>query len=150
VMKESARIALSHLKANYVRYHINPKELDKYDIHIHFPSGAVPKDGPSAGIVLTTALASLFTGKKVRHDIAMTGEVTLVGKVLPIGGLKEKILVAKRAGIRQFILFKENMESLSDFPADILDGMDITYVDEVKEVLAKVLIDNFITWKKLA
>lgn len=150
VMKESARIALSHLKANYVRYHINPKELDKYDIHIHFPSGAVPKDGPSAGIVLTTALASLFTGKKVRHDIAMTGEVTLVGKVLPIGGLKEKILAAKRAGIRQLVLPKENMESLSDFPAEILDGMDITYVDEVKEVLSKVLIDNPLTRKKLA
>ncbi|MDP2173268.1 MAG: endopeptidase La [Candidatus Cloacimonadaceae bacterium] len=149
VMKESARIALSHLKANYQRYHINPKELEKLDIHIHFPSGAVPKDGPSAGIVLTTALASLFTGKKVRHDIAMTGEVTLVGKVLPIGGLKEKMLAARRAGIRQLILPKENMETLSDFSPDILEGMDITYVEDVKEVLAKVLIDNPLKRKEL-
>jgi len=141
VMKESARIALSHLKANYLRYQINPKELEKYDIHIHFPAGAIPKDGPSAGITLTTALASLFTQKKVRHDIAMTGEVTLLGKVLPIGGLKEKMLAAKRAGIHKLILPKENEETLSDFPTDILSGMEITFVDEVSEVLDLVLMD---------
>jgi len=141
VMKESARIALSHLKANYLRYQINPKELEKYDIHIHFPAGAIPKDGPSAGITLTTALASLFTQKKVRHDIAMTGEVTLLGKVLPIGGLKEKMLAAKRAGIHKLILPKENEETLSDFPSDILSGMEIVFVDEVGEVLNLVLMD---------
>lgn len=141
VMKESARIALSHLKANYQRYHINPKDLDKYDIHIHFPSGAVPKDGPSAGIALTTALASLFTGRKVKHDVAMTGEVTLTGKILGIGGLKEKMLAAKRAGIHKLILPRENEETLSDLPADILEGMDITFVDEVKDVFPLVLLD---------
>jgi ATP-dependent Lon protease len=141
VMKESARIALSHLKANSARYKINPRELERYDIHIHLPSGAVPKDGPSAGVTLTTALASLFTGKKVRHDIAMTGEMTLTGKVLAIGGLKEKMLAAKRAGIRKLIIPKENEESLSDFPPDILDGMEITFVEQVSEVLDRILID---------
>jgi len=140
VMKESARIALSHLKANYQKYGINPRELEKYDLHIHFPSGAVPKDGPSAGITLTTALASLFTGRKVKHDLAMTGEITLTGKVLGIGGLKEKVLAAKRAGISQLILPRENEETISDFPPDILAGMQITWVDNVEDVLDLVLL----------
>ncbi len=141
VMKESARIALSHLKTNHKKYGIDPKKLEKADIHIHFPSGAVPKDGPSAGITLTTSLASLFTGRKVKHDIAMTGEVTLLGKVLGIGGLKEKLLAAKRAGINKVIIPKENEETLSDFPQDILKDMEINYVEEVKEVLDMVLLD---------
>ncbi|MBW6514182.1 MAG: endopeptidase La [Candidatus Syntrophosphaera sp.] len=141
VMKESARIALSHLKANYQKYGIDPRELEKYDIHIHFPAGAVPKDGPSAGITLTTALASLFTGRKVKHDIAMTGEVTLTGKVLGIGGLKEKILAAKRAGINKLIVPRENEETLSDFPRDILEGMEINFVDDVKDALDMVLLE---------
>lgn len=140
VMKESARIALSHLKANHVKYGINPSDLEKIDIHIHFPSGAVPKDGPSAGIALTTALASLFTGRKVKHDVAMTGEVTLTGKVLGIGGLKEKMLAAKRAGINHLILPRENEETISDFAPDILAGMEITWVDNVKDVLDVVLL----------
>ncbi len=141
VMKESARIALSHLKTNSKKYGIDPKKLDKADIHIHFPSGAVPKDGPSAGITLTTALASLFTGRKVKHDIAMTGEVTLLGKVLGIGGLKEKLLAAKRAGICKVIVPKENKETLSDFPGDILEGMQISFVEEVQQVLDMVLME---------
>ncbi|NLW19233.1 MAG: endopeptidase La [Candidatus Cloacimonetes bacterium] len=140
VMKESARIALSHLKANAQLYGIDPREFEKIDLHIHFPAGAVPKDGPSAGITLTTALASFFTGCKVKHDLAMTGEVTLTGKVLPVGGLKEKILAAKRAGIKQLILPRENEESISDFTADILEGMQIFWVDTVKEVLDQVLL----------
>lgn len=140
VMKESARIALSHLKANHQKYGIDPRELEKFDIHIHFPSGAVPKDGPSAGITLTTALASLFTGRKVKHDLAMTGEITLTGKVLGIGGLKEKMLAAKRAGITQLILPRENEETISDFTPDILAGIKITWVENVKEVLDMVLL----------
>lgn len=140
VMKESARIALSYLKANHARYHINPKDFGIYDVHIHFPSGAVPKDGPSAGVTLTTALASLFTGRAVRHDIAMTGEVTLLGKVLPIGGLKEKILAAKRAGIRHLVLPEENRESLEDVSPATLENMQIEFVGEVPEVLAKLLL----------
>ncbi|NLN84737.1 MAG: endopeptidase La [Candidatus Cloacimonetes bacterium] len=142
VMKESARIALSHLKANAHFYGIEPHKFEKYDLHIHIPAGAVPKDGPSAGITLTTALASLFTGRKVKHDLAMTGEVTLTGKVLPVGGLKEKILAAKRAGIKQLILPRENQESISDFAPDILEGMQIIWVDTVKEVLDKVLLPS--------
>ncbi len=140
VMKESARIAVSFLKANYKRYKIDPKEFEKHDVHIHFPSGGVPKDGPSAGVTLTTALASLFAGQKVRHDVAMTGEVTLTGKVLEIGGLKEKMLAARRAGIRKLIIPRGNKESLADFPPDLLQDMDITFVDEVNEVMDLILL----------
>lgn len=140
VMKESARIALSYLKANSGRYNINPKDLEKYDIHVHLPAGAVPKDGPSAGITLTVVLASLFTQRKVRHDIAMTGEVTLTGKVLGIGGLKEKILAAKRAGIRNLIIPRENEETLSEISADILEDMNIMFVDKIKDVFSLVFL----------
>jgi len=142
VMKESARIAVSYLKANHLAFHINPKDFETNDIHIHFPSGAVPKDGPSAGITLTIALASLFTNQKVRHDIAMTGEITLQGKILAIGGLREKLLAAKRAGIRKVVLPEENRETLSDFPADILDGMDINFVSEISQAMKILLIPN--------
>ncbi|PKN74723.1 MAG: endopeptidase La [Candidatus Cloacimonetes bacterium HGW-Cloacimonetes-2] len=140
VMKESAKIAISYLKANHSAYGINTKDFGAYDVHIHFPSGAVPKDGPSAGVTLATALASLFRQRKVRHDIAMTGEITLHGEVLPIGGVKEKLLSAKRAGITQVILPKENEETLADFPADILQGMQISFVSKISEVLDKLLI----------
>ena len=142
VMKESARIAVSYLKANHSVFIIPPKLFETSDIHIHFPSGAVPKDGPSAGLTLTVALASLFTGQKVRHDIAMTGEITLEGKVLAIGGLKEKLLAAKRAGIKRVVIPEENRETLSDFPADILAGMEITYVQEIQEAIKILLIPN--------
>lgn len=140
VMKESARIALSHLKAHHKAYHIDFKEFDKFDIHIHFPAGAVPKDGPSAGVALTTALASLFTGKKVHHNIAMTGEVTLTGRVLPIGGLKEKLLAAKRAGIKRVLIPEENRETLSDFPPDIMENLTVEFVDHVRDVFPILLM----------
>ncbi len=140
VMKESARIAISYLKAHYQQYKINPKDFSTFDMHIHFPAGAVPKDGPSAGITLTTALASLFMQRKVRHDIAMTGELTLQGKVLPIGGLKEKMLAAKRAGIHKLIVPEENRESIAEFSAEILSGMDISFVTDVSQVLEKVVM----------
>ena len=142
VMKESARIAVSYLKANHLKYHINPKDFENNDVHIHFPSGAVPKDGPSAGITLTVALASLFTNHKVRHDIAMTGEITLQGKILGIGGLKEKLLAMRRAGIKKVVLPDENKETMSDFPADILEGLEITFVKEISEAIAILLIPN--------
>jgi len=142
VMKESARIAVSYLKANHSTYLIPPKMFETGDIHIHFPSGAVPKDGPSAGLTLTVALASLFTAQKVRHDIAMTGEITLQGKVLAIGGLKEKLLAARRAGIKKVVIPEENRETLSDFPADILEGMEIMYVTEIHEAIKILLIPN--------
>ncbi|HQB49049.1 MAG: endopeptidase La [Candidatus Cloacimonetes bacterium] len=142
VMKESARIAVSYLKANHSTYMIPPKLFETGDIHIHFPAGAIPKDGPSAGLTLTVALASLFTGQKVRHDIAMTGEITLQGKVLAIGGLKEKLLAARRAGIKRVVIPEENRETLSDFPMDILEGMEITYVKEIYEAIKILLIPN--------
>lgn len=142
VMKESARIAMSYLKANQTKLKISPKDIEKYDIHIHFPAGSVPKDGPSAGVTLTTSLASLFMQKKVRHDIAMTGEITLLGKVLPIGGLKEKLLAAKRAGIRHVIVPEENRDSISDIDQSIVENMQITYVSDVAEILKMVLISK--------
>jgi len=140
VMKESARIAISYLKANSKKYKLDPKDFDKHDIHVHFPAGAVPKDGPSAGVTLVTSLASLFMQKRVRHDIAMTGEITLLGKVLPIGGLKEKLLAAKRAGIRHVIVPAENEESLSEIDSNITENIRITYVKDVSEILKIVLI----------
>ncbi|PKN79329.1 MAG: endopeptidase La, partial [Candidatus Cloacimonetes bacterium HGW-Cloacimonetes-1] len=140
VMKESAKIAVSYLKSNHTKYNIDPKDFESYDIHIHFPSGAVPKDGPSAGVTLTTTLASLFTQQQVKHNVAMTGEMTLLGKVLPIGGIKEKLLAAKRAGIFSVLLPLENKEDISELEADILDGMELSYVDEVTQVLEKVLL----------
>jgi ATP-dependent Lon protease len=140
VMKESARIALSYLKSNHQKYGINPKDFEKNDVHVHFPSGAVPKDGPSAGVTLTTSLASLFMQKKVRHDIAMTGEVTLLGKVLAIGGLKEKMLAAKRAGIKEIIVPEENRESVEEIDDDIKNGMTVHYAEDVSQILKMVLI----------
>ena len=148
-MKESARIALSYLKANSDRYNINPKDFGKYDIHVHFPAGAVPKDGPSAGITLTVVLASLFTQRKVRHDIAMTGEITLTGRVLGIGGLKEKMLAAKRAGIRNLIIPRENEETLSDISADILEDMKIIFVDKLKDVFSLVFLPEAVPKMKM-
>jgi ATP-dependent Lon protease len=139
VMKESARIALSYLKANCQKYKINPKDFEKFDVHVHFPAGAVPKDGPSAGVTLTTSLASLFMQRKVRHDIAMTGEITLLGKVLPIGGLKEKLLAAKRAGIKHVIVPAGNEESISEIDTAITNEMKITFVSDVSEILKIVL-----------
>jgi ATP-dependent Lon protease len=140
VMKESARIALSYLKAHHQQLNIDAKDFSSYDIHIHFPAGAVPKDGPSAGITLTTALASLFMQQKVKHDIAMTGEVTLQGKVLAIGGLKEKMLAAKRAGIRKLVIPEENKESIEDFDEEIVSGMEITFVSDVAQVLKALIM----------
>ncbi len=142
VMKESARIALSYLKANYQRFKLNPEDFENYDVHVHFPAGAIPKDGPSAGVTLTTSLASLFIQKPVRHDIAMTGEVTLLGKVLPIGGIKEKLLAARRAGIKQVLVPEDNREEVLEVDNDIIRDMEIIYVDHVKQILDLVLVKN--------
>ena len=113
-MKESDVTALSYLKSNAEVLDINHKIFDHYDLHVHVPAGAIPKDGPSAGITILTALASLFTQRKVKAKIAMTGEITLRGKVLPVGGVKEKILAAKRAGIKEIILSKKNIKDCFD------------------------------------
>lgn len=136
VMKESAKIAYSYVKSKAQELNIDPEEFSKYDIHVHVPAGAIPKDGPSAGISITTAIASLLSQRPVRSDVAMTGEITLTGKVLPIGGLKEKILAAKRAGIKNVILPKGNKEEvMSDLPAYVRKAVNLIFVEHIDEVL---------------
>jgi ATP-dependent Lon protease len=135
VMKESARIAFSYVKSKAKELGIDQEEFGKYDLHIHVPAGAIPKDGPSAGIAITTGIASVFTNRPVRSDVAMTGEITLRGKVLPVGGLKEKILAAKRAGIKTVILPKDNKEEvMSDLPPYVRKSMNLIFVDHIDEV----------------
>ena len=142
VMKESAMAALSNLKANAERYGIDHRLFDAFDLHIHFPAGAVPKDGPSAGITIYTSLASLFTQRKVKAKLAMTGELTLSGKVLPVGGIKEKILAAKRAGISEIIMCKKNKKDVDDIEPEYIKGLKINYVSQVEEVIEIALLDE--------
>lgn len=139
VMKESAQAAMSFARSRATQFGIDPKYFEEHMFHIHVPEGAVPKDGPSAGIPLTTALISAMTGRPVRHDVAMTGEITLRGKVLPIGGLKEKTLAAHRAGIRTFILPKENEKDIVDLPDKIKRDLNLITVGTMDEVLQIVL-----------
>ena len=135
VMKESAITALSNLKANAAAFGIDHRLFDQYDLHIHVPAGAVPKDGPSAGITMYTSIFSLFTQRKVKEKLAMTGEVTLTGKVLPVGGIKEKILAAKRAGITEIILSKRNKKDIDEIEERYIKGLKINYVKRVEEVI---------------
>ncbi len=139
VMKESAQAALSYIRAHAAQLGIAPDFFENLDIHIHVPAGAVPKDGPSAGIALATALASLLSGRLVRHDVAMTGEITLRGKVLPVGGIKEKVLGAHRAGIRTVILPARNEKDLEEVPEHVRKEMQFIFVDTVDEVLQHAL-----------
>ncbi|PID29851.1 MAG: endopeptidase La [Candidatus Cloacimonadota bacterium] len=139
VMKESARIAMSYLKSNYKKYKLDLKDFTEKDIHIHFPAGAVPKDGPSAGITLTVCLASLLSKRKVYNDRALTGEVTLQGKILPVGGVKEKILGAKRAGIFKVILPEENKDSYDDLEDYIKEDMKVNFVETAEEAIELML-----------
>ncbi|MDA1182731.1 MAG: endopeptidase La [Bacteroidetes bacterium] len=135
VMKESVMLAKSYLKAHSEYLGIDNKVFDYWDIHVHFPAGSIPKDGPSAGIAILTALASLFTQNKVKNKIAMTGEITLRGKVLPVGGIKEKLLAAKRAGIQQIILCEQNRKDVLDIPSQYLEGLEFSYSNNMLEVL---------------
>lgn len=139
VMKESARAALSWVRAEAERLQIDPKFYEAHDIHLHVPAGAIPKDGPSAGIAMTTALVSLLTGRPVREGVAMTGEITLRGKVLPIGGVKEKVLAAHRAGLRTVILPKRNEDDLDDIPAEVRQELTFVFADRMEEVLDAAL-----------
>jgi ATP-dependent Lon protease len=141
VMKESGRAALSYAKANHDRLGIDADALADREVHIHVPAGAIPKDGPSAGITMATSLVSALSGRKVRRDIAMTGELTLTGRVLPIGGVKEKMLGAYRAGIREFVLPKDNEAHLDDLPADVRDGVKVHLVEDLDEVLALMFVE---------
>ena len=139
VMKESAQAALSYVRANAAALGIDPSFFDNADIHIHIPAGATAKDGPSAGITLASALVSLLTGRKVRHGIAMTGEITLLGRVLPIGGLKEKVLAAHRAGIKTVILPSDNQKDLEEVPVEVRSQMIFAPVDRIDQVLGLAL-----------
>lgn len=140
VMKESARAAWSYARSHAAGLHIDPRNFES-DVHVHVPAGAIPKDGPSAGITMATALVSSLSGRPVRHDLAMTGEITLNGRVLPIGGVKEKILGGVRAGIRTFILPHENERDLEDIPAEVREDIQVIPVKELGEVLAVALRD---------
>jgi ATP-dependent Lon protease len=140
VMKESAMAAISYLKAHSKELGIDEQLFDQFDLHIHVPAGAVPKDGPSAGITLLTSIASLFTQRKVKNKVAMTGEITLSGKVLPVGGIKEKILAAKRAGIREIIMCSRNRKDFEDINEDLIKGLKIHFVDQAKSVLDIALL----------
>jgi ATP-dependent Lon protease len=135
VMKESATTALSFVKAHAEELNIDMELLEKRDIHLHMPEGAIPKDGPSAGITMLSAITSIYTGRKVRPFLAMTGEITLRGKVLPVGGIKEKILAAKRVGMKDIILCKENEKHILEINPDYIKGLNFKYVTDMFEVL---------------
>lgn len=143
VMKESATTALSYIKAKADKLGINQTDLEESDIHIHVPQGAIPKDGPSAGITMMTSLGSCLTGKKVKSKLAMSGEITLRGKVLPVGGIKEKVLAAKRSGLKEIILSKDNEKNVKEINPQYINDMKFIYVDEMEEVLDYALGINF-------
>jgi ATP-dependent Lon protease len=142
VMKESAQAAFSIVKANAKKLKINPAQFKKLDYHIHVPAGAIPKDGPSAGLAMFTSLVSLLLQKPTRPDVAMTGEITLRGLVLPIGGLKEKILAAKRAGIKTVILPARNKKDIPEVPAEAKKGLKFKFVKNTTEALKIALNTN--------
>ncbi|MGY8919306.1 MAG: endopeptidase La [Flavobacteriales bacterium] len=148
VMSESATIALEFIKANSKHFNIKEDIFDKYNIHIHVPEGATPKDGPSAGITMLTSLVSLLTQKRVKKNLAMTGEITLRGKVLPVGGIKEKILAAKRAKITDIILCKQNESDINEVKQDYLKGLKFHYVTDMKEVINLALTDQDVLYAK--
>jgi ATP-dependent Lon protease len=141
-MKESATIAMEYIKANADEFGINPEVFDKYNVHIHVPEGATPKDGPSAGVTMLTSLVSLFTQHKVKKSLAMTGEITLRGKVLPVGGIKEKILAAKRARIKEILLCAENKRDIDEIKPEYLKGLTFHYVTDMSDVLKLALTNQ--------
>ncbi|MFM9987763.1 endopeptidase La [Flavobacterium sp.] len=149
VMKESATIALEYIKANAELLGLNSEMLAKYNIHLHVPEGATPKDGPSAGIAMLTSLVSVFTQKKIKKSLAMTGEITLRGKVLPVGGIKEKILAAKRANIKEIILCHENKSDIDEIKPEYLTGLTFHYVKEMSEVLAIAITNEKVKKAKI-
>jgi ATP-dependent Lon protease len=139
VMQESAEAALSWVRSHAAQVGIDPEWFSEHDIHVHVPAGAVPKDGPSAGITMVTAIVSLVTGRPVSDDVAMTGEVTLTGQVLPIGGVREKVLAAQRAGVSTVVLPSENEPDLEDLPAETRKGLEFVLAEHVDEVLETAL-----------
>jgi len=142
VMKESARAALSYLRSKAEEFGIDPDKFEQVDIHVHVPAGAIPKDGPSAGITLLASMASLFTGRCVQSNLAMTGEVTLRGQILPVGGIKEKVLAARRAGIKEVILPEKNRKDLEEIPEEIRKGLSLHFFGNMDEALRYALVNN--------
>jgi ATP-dependent Lon protease len=140
VMQESARAAMTYVRSRAMNLGLTNDFYQKVDIHVHFPEGATPKDGPSAGITMVTSIVSALTRIPVRHDVAMTGEITLRGRVLPIGGLKEKLLAAHRAGLRTMIIPKKNAKDLEEVPRKVLKEMHIVQVEEMDDVLQTALV----------
>ena len=147
-MKESVTIAMEYLKGNAPIYNLSSDTFEKWNVHVHVPEGATPKDGPSAGITMFTSLVSSFTRRRVKERIAMTGELTLRGKVLPVGGIKEKILAAKRSGINEIILSTQNKKDILEINKGYIKGMVFHYVDSLKQVIDIALlsekVDNFV------
>lgn len=142
VMKESAQAALSYAKAHTADFNIDSRIFAENDFHIHVPEGAIHKDGPSAGVTMATALISVCTNKKIRRDIAMTGEITLRGNVLPVGGIKEKVLAARRAGVKKVVMPAANKKDLKDIPKKVKKELDIIFVDDINELFENVLVDG--------
>ena len=142
VMKESVTIALEYIKSNTEKLGINQEVLSTNNIHIHVPEGATPKDGPSAGIAMLTSMVSTYTQKKVKKHLAMTGEITLRGKVLPVGGIKEKILAAKRANIKEIILCHENKRNIEEIKPEYVKGLKFHYVDKMSEVIEIAILNQ--------
>ncbi|MDY6409345.1 MAG: S16 family serine protease, partial [Prevotella sp.] len=151
VMKESAVIALEYVKAHVDKLNIDYKIFEQWNIHIHVPEGATPKDGPSAGITIATSIASALTQRKVRKNTAMTGEITLRGKVLPVGGIKEKILAAKRAGITDIVLCKDNKKDIDEIQPKYITGVTFHYVENIQDVwdfaLTNEMVEDAVTFE---
>jgi len=142
VMKESAVIAMEYIKSHSERLEIKPSLFENWNVHVHVPEGAIPKDGPSAGITMVTSIASAITQRKVKKSVAMTGEITLRGKVLPVGGIKEKILAAKRADIKEIILSEENRKDICEIKEIYINGLDFHFVDNIMQVLDLALLEE--------
>jgi ATP-dependent Lon protease len=140
VMRESAQAALSYVKSNAEKFGINPDLFKTNDIHIHVPEGAVPKDGPSAGVTIATAIISAFSNRLVRHSVGMTGEITLRGRVLPIGGVREKAIAAHRSGLNKILIPKENLKDLDDIPESVRASLEIVSVETIDDVIGNALL----------
>jgi ATP-dependent Lon protease len=135
-------LAMEYIRSHAKLLNLDPSVFNSWNVHIHVPEGAIPKDGPSAGITMATSIASAFTQRKVRANLAMTGEITLRGKVLPVGGIREKILAAKRAGITDIILCAENKRDIEEIPAEYLNGLEFHYVNNISQVWELALLDE--------
>jgi ATP-dependent Lon protease len=140
IMRESAQAALSYIKSNAYVFSILEDVFENQDIHIHVPAGAIPKDGPSAGATIAIALISLFTNRPARRDVAVTGELTLSGRILPVGGIKEKILAAKRAGVKTVIIPHRNKVDIENLPEDFKQDLEILFMEKIEDVIDKVLL----------